>query len=40
MPTGTVPETARICRIVHNPTLLEPQMWDGTRLIDGALALL
>eukprot|EP00191_Tetraselmis_sp_GSL018_P003015 CAMPEP_0177597860 /NCGR_PEP_ID=MMETSP0419_2-20121207/11969_1 /TAXON_ID=582737 /ORGANISM="Tetraselmis sp., Strain GSL018" /LENGTH=425 /DNA_ID=CAMNT_0019090123 /DNA_START=455 /DNA_END=1728 /DNA_ORIENTATION=+ len=35
MPTGTVPETARICRIVHDDSLSEPILTDGETQVCG-----
>ena len=40
MPTGTVPETARICRIVHNPEIDQPTLKDGDQEITGGVSAL
>ena len=38
MPMGTVPETARICRIVHDRTAAEPVLTDGDDTVEGSAA--
>jgi len=38
MPSGTVPETARICRIMHDPNITEAIMLDQGDILQGSLA--